>query len=93
MKVKAIIAAAVLSTGFVSASVNAEESVMERFLGAVVEQAVSTTSYELALGVQQTVANTVHLFDINGVTEQGKVEITDIAANGSDVEVDDKIGE
>lgn len=80
MKKASLIIAAALTTGLISNVAQAQESVLERFMSHVIDQAVTVATNEIELGVQQSVANTVHLFDINGETVVGKVDITDIAA-------------
>ena len=90
MKKASLIIAAALTTGLISNVAQAQESVLERFMSHVVTQAVSVATSEIELGVQQSIANTTHQFDINGDTVVGEVDITDIAAVNTQGESADK---
>lgn len=83
MKKSLLIAASVVSVGMFSAQANAEESILERVVGRLVEQAAVSTAYEIQMGVQQVVANTAYQFDLNSNTITGSVSVTDLAATDS----------
>ncbi|RDV24013.1 hypothetical protein DXV75_16265 [Alteromonas aestuariivivens] len=78
MKSKSLIAAALLSAAF-SSQVFAQESSVERVLSQFITHAVTTTGYELKMGVRQAIANTAHAFDPQQNTRSGTVTVTDLA--------------
>lgn len=83
MKTQSLIVASALVIGSFSTQVNAQESGLEKFVGHMLSQAVQMTSNEISQGVQQVVANTSHMFELDGKAVSGSVSVTDIAKTES----------
>lgn len=79
MKTQSLIVASALVLGSFSAQANAQESGLERFVGHMLSQAVQITSNEIQQSVKQVVANTSHMFELDGKAISGSVSVTDIA--------------
>lgn len=84
MKTKSLIAATVVLTTAFSSQVFAQESPVERVIGQFISNAVSTTSYELQLGVKQAIANATYNFELKQDAPAGKVSVTDLVARQGD---------
>ena len=88
MKVKSIVMTTVVALGLaVSAQANAEESAVQRLMGSLISNAVTATQAEIALEVQQNIANTTYHLSLNDMPV-GKVSVQEIAS--TEVSEEDK---
>lgn len=89
MKTQSLILAATITAGAFSGSVNAKDVTIENVLDYVVNTAVQLTTHEVQLGVQNVVANTAYMFELQS-NPVGSVDITELVAKTSseDAEVD-----
>lgn len=84
MKTQSVILASLLTAASFSAPVTAQEVSLEEFVGRLMSQAVDVTRHEINMSVQQVVANTAHMFDLDGTLPGGSVSVTDLAQSKRD---------
>ncbi len=84
MKTQSVILASLLTAASFSTPAVAQEVSLEEFVGRLMSQAVEVTRHEINMGVQQVVANTAHMFDLDGTRASGSVSVTDLAQTKGD---------